>query len=87
VYSGDQAKAVGLVDQLGYMNDAIGLAKTKSGASRVRVVMYDRPWGHKANAYASAEPPQINMVNVSAPDLMSLAQPQILYLWTGRSGE
>ena len=87
VYTGEQAKANGLVDELGYMDDAISLAKKASGAGRVKVVMYHRPLGYRANVYSAADgpPAQINLLNVSVPNLLSLGQPQFLYLWTGHT--
>jgi protease-4 len=85
VYTGEQAKANGLVDDLAYLDDAVKLAKQMSSTQRAKVVMYHRPWGAKANAYAVAgAPAQINLLNISVPDLAALARPQFLYLWTGR---
>ena len=84
VYTGEQAKASGLVDEIGYLDDAIKLAKSKAAAKRVKVVMYHRPWGAKTSAYASGMPLQFNLLNVTVPDLSALARPQFLYLWTGR---
>lgn len=86
VYSGDQALANGLVDQLGYMNDAIAVAKARCGAARVKVVMYHRPLGYVANAYSAAGgvQPQMNLINITAPDLLDMTRPQFLYLWTGK---
>jgi len=88
VYSGAQAVAKGLADSTGDMNDALALAKKRGGIKAARVVMYDRPWGYKANVY-SASPVggmQINLLNVSAPNLMTWLEPQFLYLWTGGGG-
>lgn len=87
VYTGKQALAAGLVDELGYMDNAIAQAKQRSGSSRVKVVMYHRPLGYKPNAYAASGVPQVNMVNVRLPALMELAQPQFLYLWTGSAAQ
>lgn len=90
VYTGEQAKANGLVDDLGYVKDAIALAKARSGAQRVKVVMYHRPWGYRSNFYSEAPAgpaatgTQVNLLNVNAPNFWSLLQPQFLYLWTGR---
>ena len=86
VYTGKQAVDNGLVDALGYMDDAIALAKAKSGAKAVKIVMYHRPLGYRANAYSTANasadaPTQINLLNISAPDLLWPSQPQFLYLW------
>ena len=91
VYSGKQALDNGLVDQLGYMSDSISQAKTMSGSSKVKVVIYHRPIGYKANAYSEAPVPspaaatQINMVNISVPELMEFSRPQFLYLWSGQA--
>ncbi|RPI63867.1 MAG: signal peptide peptidase SppA [Planctomycetaceae bacterium] len=86
VYTGRQAKELGLVDTLGYVDDAVMLAKKRIGPdAKVRVVMYHRPWGQKENYYSKASPaaPQLNLVNINVPSLLSLTQPQFLYLWTG----
>ncbi|HSV90259.1 MAG TPA: signal peptide peptidase SppA, partial [Nitrospiraceae bacterium] len=42
IYSGDQAKAAGLIDEVGYLDDAIQLAKKKAGLTEARVVTYGR---------------------------------------------
>lgn len=84
IYTAAQAQDNGLVDMLGDMNDVIELAKKQSGVSRARVVIYDRPMGYRANVY-SQHPnvaPQINLINITAPDLLTMTQPQIMYLWT-----
>lgn len=84
VYSAEQARANGLVDELGYVEDAIALAKERAGISRAHVIMYSRPMGYRANVYSSAWlPTQFNLVNITAPDLLDLGRPRFLYLWTG----
>ncbi len=42
IYSGDQAKAAGLIDEIGYLDDAIQLAKKKAGLTEARIVTYGR---------------------------------------------
>jgi len=88
VFTGRQALANGLVDRLGYMSDAVALAKKKSASPRVKLVMYHRPLGYRANAYSAAPPaparPQLNLINVTAPEIFA-AYPRFLYLWTGHS--
>ena len=88
VYTGEQAIENGLADEIGYVPDAIALAKRRSGAGRVRVVMYHRPYGYRANAYSAVPGPvaEINLLRVDLPSLQSLARPEFLYLWTGRAG-
>ncbi|MDP6546829.1 MAG: signal peptide peptidase SppA [Phycisphaerae bacterium] len=86
VYTADEALKNGLVDSLGYMDETLVLAKGRSGAERVKVVMYGRPVGYRANAYSMAPGigAQFNLVNLNAGTLMSLMQPRFMYLWTGR---
>lgn len=85
VYTGAQAVAKGLADQAGDVVDAVALAKERAGLKAARTVMYERPWGYKANVYSAAPlgPLQVNLLNLSAPDLMAWLRPQFLYLWTG----
>ena len=87
VYSGRQALELGLVDALANVEEAIDLAKEKSGSRAAKVVMYHRGFGYRANAYSAAPlgATQINLVNLSLPHLMDMTRPQFLYLWTGRS--
>ena len=89
VYTGRQALDNGLVDELGYMDDAVRLAKELAGAKRVRIVMYHRPLGYRANVYSAAPAApvagQVNLVNISAAEVLSAVQPRFLYLWTGHS--
>ena len=84
VYSAEQAKANGLVDELGYVDDAVAMAKARAGVTRAKVVMYNRPLGYRANFYSAAGlPTQFNLVNISVPGLLDLTRPRFLYLWTG----
>ena len=91
VYTGLQAKANGLVDEIKTVPEAVGLAKQRAGLSRAKVVMYSRPWGYRATFYSQASQeqqpaanPQVNLINLNAANLWSVLQPQFMYLWTGR---
>lgn len=86
VYTGEQARANGLVDELGYMPAAIREAKLRCGSKRVKVVMYHRPWGSRQTTYSAAQDvqPQVNLINISMPHMAAMTQPQFLYLWTGK---
>jgi len=86
VYSAGEAVKNGLVDSLGYMDDALALAKKRSGSSRIKAVIYHRAMGYRPNAYslAGVGGAQFNLVNINAGQLMSLARPRFMYLWTGR---
>ena len=89
VFTGMAALENGLVDKLAYTDDAVVLAKALSGARKVKVVIYHRPVGYRANVYSAAPgpptAPQVNLDNITAPNILSAAQPQFLYLWTGPS--
>jgi protease-4 len=86
VYTGPQALANGLVDRLGFVEDAVAQAKKLSGTQRMKVVMYNRPASYRATDYASAKGPGAPVeVNINLPNVMELAQPQFLYLWSGAS--
>jgi len=88
IYTGTQAVANGLADSTGDMKTAVADAKTRSRATAVKVVLYGRPWGYKANVYSAAPVGgmQINLLNISVPQLMTWLEPQFLYLWTGAAG-
>ena len=84
IYTGEQAKALGLVDSVGYLEDAIELAKEQADLTEARVVTYRRPGEYRHNIYSQyvtsggAWPPLNNL------DLMSLIRggtPQFMYLW------
>ncbi len=53
VFTGEQALALGLVDRLGDLREAITAAKRRAGVMHADVVVYHRPLEHVASAYAS----------------------------------
>jgi protease-4 len=83
IYAGDQAKAAGLVDEIGYLEDAIELAKKKANLTEARVITYHRPGEYSNNVYSKllAPGPLSSLVEF---DVMALARggtPQFMYLW------
>lgn len=70
IFSASQALDLGLVDQLGYLDDALELARTKAGLDAPKVITYHRPGSYKPTIYSLL------------PDL-DMAGPQFLYLWWG----
>ncbi|MFO0773294.1 MAG: signal peptide peptidase SppA [Nitrospiraceae bacterium] len=85
IYSGDQAKATGLVDELGYLDDAIEAAKEKAGITDAKVVTYRRPGEYRNNIYSKmVNGSPDGLAGLAQVDLMSLVRggsPQFLYLW------
>jgi protease IV len=83
VMTGPQAQQLGLVDQVGYLDDGIQLAKQLSGLTDARVVMYARPGAYKSNIYSLGSG-ETGLEALAQLDLMSLVRggtPQFLYLW------
>jgi protease-4 len=68
IFTASQALNLGLVDQLGYLDDALELARVKAGLDAPKVIIYHRPGGYKPTIYSLI------------PDL-DMAGPQFLYLW------
>jgi protease-4 len=82
IYSGEQAKAFGLVDSIGYLEDAINLAKRQAGLSEARVVVYRKPGEFKQNIYSrllGGGPSTLPMFDLTA--LARAGTPQFMYLW------
>ena len=58
VFSGARAQELGLVDDLGLLEDAIDLARKMGSAPGGKAVMYKRPYGYRGSIYAEASVPQ-----------------------------
>jgi len=84
IYSGDQAKAAGLIDEVGYLDDAIQLAKKKAGLTEARVVTYGRRGEYQNNIYSRLFGASPGITGLANLDLMSMVRggtPQFMYLW------
>jgi protease-4 len=82
IYTAQQALELKLIDQVGYMDDVLKLAKQKIGVDEARVVVYHRPADYRATYYARAES-SAGGLDVTATQLTSLigGGPRFLYLW------
>jgi len=84
IYSGEQAKELGLVDTVGYLDDAIEVAKKKAGLAEARVVVYKRPGDYVNNIYSRWLGGGGGLAGLTNLDLMALIRggtPQFMYLW------
>ena len=83
VFSGERAAALGLVDRLGLLDDAIDLARERAGAANARVVLYERPYGYRGTIYASAATPapQASVVRLDLPDAATPLPRGFYYVW------
>jgi protease-4 len=62
VFSGRRAQEIGLVDELGLLEDAIETARKMSNAPGAKAIMYKRPYSYRGSIYAdtSVPTPQAN---------------------------
>jgi protease-4 len=84
IYSGTQAKELGLVDEVGYLEDAIELAKNAAGLQQAEVVTYRRAGEYRHNIYSSFLGGGVALAHLSNLDAMTLLRsgtPQFMYLW------
>jgi protease-4 len=84
IYSGEQAKAVGLVDSIGYLDDAIELAKKEAGLTDARLVVYQQPGEYRSTVYSHLFPSPGSGGLLTNLDLLALVRsgtPQFMYLW------
>ena len=82
VYTAHQALQHKLVDRIGYMSDAIALARSAAGLDEARVVVYHRPREYRATYYAKSEA-TAGGLGASVSQFAALASPgpRFLYLW------
>lgn len=84
IYTAQQALEYNLIDQIGYLDDGIMLAKKEAGIKKARVVMYRRPGSYKNNIYSQLKGFDISAITLFNFDLKTLARPgtpSFMYLW------
>ncbi len=83
IYTAGQAKALGLIDEIGYMDAVVAAARKAAGVEEARVVMYQRPKDYRANYYSVAPAPTPGLA-ASLQQLTAVVSgsgPRFLYLW------
>jgi protease IV len=83
IYTAEQAKTLGLVDEIGYMDDAVAAARKAAGVAEARVVMYHRPKEYRSNYYSTAPAPTpgVDTTLQQLTALVSGSGARFLYLW------
>jgi protease-4 len=85
VFSGDKSLELGLIDQVGLLQDAIDTAKKLADAQSAQVVMYIRPYGYGGSIYASNNipAPRADAMKLQLPgsDSNEFLPAGIYYLW------
>jgi protease-4 len=82
IYTGVDAHKLGLVDEVGYLEDAIACAKAMACLKDAAVVAYDRCGGYRGSIYAGVpKVPSEITVKLDVPLFDSKGGAVFLYLW------
>lgn len=84
IMTATQAQQLGLVDRLGYLDDAIAAARTAAGCPSAGVVVFHRPKDPAFTAYATTPNVPVQgsgVIPVSIPGIERSRLPTFLYLW------
>jgi protease-4 len=86
IFTASQAADLGMIDRVGYVDEAIDAAMAAAGVREARVVMLHRPSEYRENVYSrAAPPPEANPGGAGFVSLtLGLPQnlgPDFLYLW------
>ena len=81
IFAAPQARALGLVDAVGRIDDAFEAAKQRAGLDRARVVTYYRQGESRETVYSTLATAARSGGLPLLSSLDSLASPQLLYLW------
>jgi protease-4 len=81
IYTGMEAKELGLIDHVGYLEDAIATAMSMAHIKDASIIAYDRGDGYRGSIYAKVPkiPSEIN-VKLDVPGLNKIGA-TFLYLW------
>ncbi len=78
IYGAQEALEEKLIDKIGYLDEAVALAKSLAGIDEAQVVEYRKPFS--LTDFLSYR--QQNLLELDRTTLYELGTPQILYLWS-----
>lgn len=82
VFTGAEAIRLGMVDQLGYLEDAIGAAESMAGVVNAKTIVYRRDNDRALTPYdITPNIPGQGLLPMSIPGLDRAMLPTFLYLW------
>jgi protease IV len=83
IYTAEQARELGLVDRVAYLDEVIAMAKKAAGVPEARVIMYHRPKEYRASIYAATptSPPTAETALAHLAGLLGGSGPRFMYLW------
>ncbi|MCX6357658.1 MAG: signal peptide peptidase SppA [Candidatus Aureabacteria bacterium] len=82
IYLAPDALKAGLIDAIGYRDDALAAASELTGMPRLKLIRYEKPFSFKDMLTSSSliSPPSASLFQ----GLMEASTPRLMYLWTGR---
>ena len=84
IYTAQQALKLKMIDQIGYLEDAIELAKKEADLKEAKTIIYHRAYQYKENIYSSKFPGPSQTVNILNIDVDSFADrigTSFMYIW------
>ncbi len=83
VFTASQALKLGLIDRIGYLEEALDLARERAGQPQVGAVLLHRVGDVARTPYATTAnfPLQVNLLPLSLPGLERNKLPTFLYMW------
>jgi protease-4 len=81
IYTATQALEHRLIDVIGYMPDALAVARRAAGVDEAKVIVYRRPREYRATYYARAEAAGGWEVPLAQLGALAGAGPRFMYLW------
>jgi protease-4 len=78
IYAAQEARDIKLIDEIGYLDEAIEQVKSLSGLDKVRVVEYCKPFSWAGFLSSRSR----NILKIDRDALYELSTPQVLYLWS-----
>lgn len=83
VFTAEQARGLGLIDRIGYLDEAIAAAREEAGLGDACVVMFHRPNDPARTPFAATAnvPPFSKPLPVSMPGIERTRLPMFLYMW------
>mgnify|MGYP002034037585 FL=1 len=84
IYTAQQALKLKMIDKIGYLEDAIELAKKEAGLKEAKVITYHRPHQYKENIYSSnyqGAPHTVNILNIDMNSFTDRMGTKFMYIW------
>ena len=78
IFGAQEAKEEKLIDDIGYLDDAINMVKSIAGITNAQVVQYKRPFS--LNSILGVESKQ-SLLKLDRNTIFELGTPQVLYMW------